>query len=130
MESTLLPSLYPDPQPAGWLLEPWTTPPALKHPTRASIKSHIQSLYSGSASESDMAVYAENAIYDGPFSYCDTRYKIAGQWYGIPKLFRKSETLASEVLMPEVGREDEVVWKQGQRQRHEIVGGVGETCLS
>jgi hypothetical protein len=20
-------------------------------------------------------------IYDGPSSYCDTRYKIAGQWY-------------------------------------------------
>jgi hypothetical protein len=27
-------------------------------------------------------VYAEKAIYDDPWSYCDTRYKIAGQWYG------------------------------------------------
>jgi hypothetical protein len=39
-------------------------------------------LYSGSASEEDMQVYAEKAIYDDPWSYCDTRYKIAGQWYG------------------------------------------------
>jgi hypothetical protein len=39
-------------------------------------------LYSGSASEDDMQVYAEEAIYDDPWSYCDTRYKIAGQWYG------------------------------------------------
>ena len=39
-------------------------------------------LYSGSASEEDMQVYAEKAIYDDSWSYCDTRYKIAGQWYG------------------------------------------------
>ena len=25
-----------------------------------------------------MKVYAENAIYDDPWSYCDARYKIAG----------------------------------------------------
>lgn len=29
-------------------------------------------------------MYAENAVYDDPWSYCDTRYKIAGQWYGMP----------------------------------------------
>ena len=29
-----------------------------------------------------MQVYAAEAIYDDPLSYCDTRYKIAGQWYG------------------------------------------------
>lgn len=43
---------------------------------------HITNLYSGSASEEDMRVYAEKAVYDDPWSYCDTRYKIAGQWYG------------------------------------------------
>ncbi|KAL9090689.1 MAG: hypothetical protein Q9165_005177 [Trypethelium subeluteriae] len=43
----------------------------------------ITNLYSGSASEEDMKVYAEKAIYDDPWSYCDTRYKIAGQWYEI-----------------------------------------------
>lgn len=42
----------------------------------------ICNLYSGSASESDMQVYAEKSVYDDPWSYCDTRYKIAGQWYG------------------------------------------------
>ena len=33
----------------------------------------ITSLYSGSASEEDMQVYAEKSIYDDPWSYCDTR---------------------------------------------------------
>jgi hypothetical protein len=40
----------------------------------------ITALYSGSSNEKDMNVYAEKAIYDDPLSYCDTRYKIAGQW--------------------------------------------------
>ena len=39
----------------------------------------IINLYDGSSSEEDMKVYAEKAIYDDPLSYCDTRYKIAGQ---------------------------------------------------
>jgi hypothetical protein len=39
-------------------------------------------LYSGSASKDDMQVYAENAVYDDPWSYCDDRFKVAGQWYG------------------------------------------------
>ena len=54
-------------------------------PARQKIVQSICNLYSGSASEEDMQVYAEKAVYDDPWSYCDTRYKIAGQWYG--KLF-------------------------------------------
>ena len=52
-------------------------------PDQKKIVTAICNLYSGSASESDMSVYAGNAIYDDPWSYCDTRYKIAGQWYGM-----------------------------------------------
>jgi len=51
-------------------------------PAREKIVHAICNLYSGSASKEDMQVYAEEAIYDDPWSYCDTRYKIAGQWYG------------------------------------------------
>lgn len=52
-------------------------------PERQEIVKKITSLYSGSASEEDMKVYAEEAVYDDPWSFCDTRYKIAGQWYGM-----------------------------------------------
>jgi hypothetical protein len=51
-------------------------------PERQKIVQSICNLYSGSASEDDMRVYAEKAVYDDPWSFCDTRYKIAGQWYG------------------------------------------------
>lgn len=56
-------------------------------PSRQKLVNSITALYSGScveggSGEEDMHVYAEQAIYDDPWSYCDTRYKIAGQWYG------------------------------------------------
>ncbi|KXT13712.1 hypothetical protein AC579_10078 [Pseudocercospora musae] len=80
--------------------------------SRQAIMKHTLNLYCGKASEEDMSVYAEQSIYDDPFSYCDTRYKIAGQWYGIPKLFAKSETLSTEVVE---SSENEMVWKQKQK---------------
>ncbi|KAH8628600.1 hypothetical protein IG631_15857 [Alternaria alternata] len=52
------------------------------NPEREKIVQSICNLYSGSASEDDMMVYGKEAVYDDPWSYCDTRYKIAGQWYG------------------------------------------------
>ena len=68
----------------------------------------ITRLYSGSASEKDMQVYAEKAIYDDPLSYCDTRYKIAGQWYGLPMIFAKLESKGIEVVKDD---EEEIVYK-------------------
>lgn len=62
--------------------EPYPDKSIPLEPEREKIVKSICNLYSGSASEEDMMVYAEEAIYDDPWSYCDTRYKIAGQWYG------------------------------------------------
>ncbi|RAK71048.1 uncharacterized protein BO72DRAFT_442844 [Aspergillus fijiensis CBS 313.89] len=104
--STHQPSYAPDPAASLPL-----TPP------RQAIQRHILNLYSGSAAAADMQVYAEQAVYDDPLSYCDTRHKIAGQWYGIPRLFARSETLATEVV---ASSDDELVWKQ--RQRYTVAG--------
>lgn len=75
-------------------------------------------LYSGSASEEDMQVYAEKAIYDDPWSYFNTRYKIARQWYGIPKIMATSKTLAIEVVSD---TEKEIVFKLRQEYRPKLV---------
>ncbi|KAL8667861.1 MAG: hypothetical protein Q9202_000326 [Teloschistes flavicans] len=105
-------------------------------PEREAIVKAITNLYSGSASKEDMEVYAEKAVYDDPWSFCDTRYKIAGQWYGmsqfppspltsggwfidvnpgcakgIPKLFSSSRTLATEIVL---SSPDTLSWKQRQ----------------
>ncbi|KAI4239727.1 MAG: hypothetical protein L6R40_005472 [Gallowayella cf. fulva] len=78
---------------------------------RQEIVRKITNLYSGSASEDDMMVYAEKAVYDDPWSFCDTRYKIAGQWYGIPKLFASTKTLATEIVL---SNHTTIAWKQTQ----------------
>ncbi|KAL5387082.1 hypothetical protein DPSP01_003692 [Paraphaeosphaeria sporulosa] len=80
-------------------------------PKRERIVQAICNLYSGSASETDMQVYAEEAIYDDPLSFCDTRYKIAGQWYGIPKIMSKSQTIKTQVVS---SKENEIIFKLQQ----------------
>src|SRR4051812_12996124 len=62
--------------------EPHPERSATLSPEKQKVVQSICNLYSGSASEEDMQVYAKEAVYDDPWSYCDTRYKIAGQWWG------------------------------------------------
>lgn len=71
-------------------------------------------LYAGGANEDVMRrVYADQdpVVYDDPFSYCDTRYKIAGQWYGLPMIMSSSKTLKREVVSV---TEDEIIFKNQQ----------------
>ena len=74
-------------------------------PDRQHIVDSILRLYSGSGThdkdatgEQDMRVYAKKAVYDDIASYCDTRYKIAGQWYGIPAVMKSSVTKEVEIV--------------------------------
>ena len=95
----------------------------------------ITALYSAGASESNMQVYAEKSIYDDPWSYCDTRYKIAGQWYGIPIIFSISKTIATEVVKAdEVGKDGaEIIFKLRQEYTPRSLaklGGKGKTADS
>lgn len=87
-------------------------------PEREAIVKAITSLYSGSASEEDMKVYAEKAVYDDPWSFCDTRYKTAGQWYGIPKIMATSRTLATEIVE---SSPTTLAWKQTQEYTPKVV---------
>lgn len=73
--------------------EPYPEESIKLEPEQEKIVQAICNLYSGSASKEDMMVYAEEAIYDDPWSYCDTRYKIAGQWYGMCLMNPKSSLL-------------------------------------
>jgi len=88
-------------------------------PERQKIVTSICNLYSGSASEEDMQIYAPSAIYDDPWSYCDTRYKIAGQWYGIPVIMKTSKTLATEVMESEP---DKIIFKLRQEYTPKVLG--------
>nr|POE87507.1 hypothetical protein CFP56_30096 [Quercus suber] len=85
---------------------------------RRHIVDAICRLYSGSASEDDMQVYAEQAVYDDPWSYCDTRKKIAGQWYGIPKVMASSKTQRTEIVQ---NKSDRIVFKLQQEYTPRLV---------
>lgn len=71
-----------------------------------------------------MQIYSEDAVYDDPLSYCDNRYKIAGQWYGIPKLFKTSTTLGTEVVK---SSHDELIFKL--RQEYVFQGGIAKKVV-
>ncbi|KAI4740446.1 hypothetical protein E4T50_09127 [Aureobasidium sp. EXF-12298] len=87
-------------------------------PEREKIVKSICALYSGGASEELMQVYSDKAVYDDPWSYCDTRYKIAGQWYGIPKVMAKSQTLKTEVVD---SQPDRIIFKLQQEYTPRLV---------
>jgi hypothetical protein len=106
-------------------------------PARQSIVDSICNLYSGKANEKDMEVYAKESVYDDPWSYCDTRYKIAGQWYGtcinpsnpktvnpylqglgIPKIFATSKTLATEIVE---SKPDRIIFKLRQEYTPKVL---------
>ncbi|KAK9773402.1 putative SnoaL-like domain-containing protein [Seiridium cardinale] len=111
-------------------------------PEHQQIMQRIIKLYSGSASEEDMQgtyafeansnaprvdvrlimigiVYDKDAVYDDPFSYCDTRYKIAGQWYGLPVVFSSLRTLKTEVVKD---TPSEIVWKMQHEYTPKVLG--------
>ena len=74
-------------------------------PGRQHILDAIVRLYGGSGAneegstgKQDMLVYAKKSIYDDIASYCDTRYKIAGQWWGVPVVMKSTTTTAIEVV--------------------------------
>jgi hypothetical protein len=80
-------------------------------PDRQELLNDVLALYGSRPSEQAMNRYAEKAVYDDPFSFCDTRYKIAGQWYGLPMIFQKTEPKEWEVVRNE---KDEIVIKLRQ----------------
>ncbi|KAG9951126.1 hypothetical protein KCU85_g3052, partial [Aureobasidium melanogenum] len=98
--------------------EPYPEKSIKLEPEREKIVKSICALYSGGASEELMQVYSDKAVYDDPWSYCDTRYKIAGQWYGIPKVMAKSQTLKTEVVD---SQPDRIIFKLQQEYTPRVV---------
>ncbi|KAG5917932.1 hypothetical protein E4U42_007063 [Claviceps africana] len=81
-------------------------------PPRQALLDDILALYSCSPSVARVERYTPDAIYDDPFGYADNRYKIAGQWFSLPKLFGESVNAGCEV----VRSDDEVLqFKSEQR---------------
>ena len=43
--------------------------------------------------------YTADCVYDDQFVYANDRYKMAGQWFALPKLFKKSVNEGWQVVL-------------------------------
>ncbi|WVQ67099.1 uncharacterized protein L199_005293 [Kwoniella botswanensis] len=70
-------------------------------PNRQKLIDDVIALYSCQPTIERVARYAPACVYDDQFVYANDRYKMAGQWFGLPKLFPKSENVAYEIVKNE-----------------------------
>ena len=71
-------------------LRPFPSPDLESRSTIASIGAALSLLW--------VIALTPAMVYDDQFVYANDRYKMAGQWFGLPKLFPKSENLGYEIV--------------------------------
>lgn len=59
-------------------------------PARQRLLDDILALYSCQPTRERVSRYTPDCVYDDQFVYADDRYKMAGQWFALPKLFKES----------------------------------------
>ncbi|WWC64653.1 uncharacterized protein I303_107264 [Kwoniella dejecticola CBS 10117] len=67
-------------------------------PNRQKLIDDVIALYSCQPTIERVARYAPACVYDDQFVYANDRYKMAGQWFGLPKLFPASKNLGYEIV--------------------------------
>lgn len=67
-------------------------------PNRQKLIDDVIALYSCQPTVERVARYAPACVYDDQFVYANDRYKMAGQWFGLPKLFPKSVNEGYEIV--------------------------------
>lgn len=72
-------------------------------PARQALLDDIIALYSCKPTRERVKRYTPDCVYDDQFVYANNRYKMAGQWFALPKLFAESKNEAYEVVKNEPG---------------------------
>lgn len=67
-------------------------------PARQRLLDDILALYSCEPTIDRVKRYAPDCVYDDQFVYANDRYKMAGQWFALPKLFNASVNEGYEVI--------------------------------
>lgn len=103
-----------DPKAPGEQYEPRQTAPSEDYtpdpsksiklsPARQALVEDIIDLYSCKPSIKKVERYTSDCVYDDQFVYANDRYKMAGQWFALPKLFKDSKNERYEVVLNEPG---------------------------
>jgi hypothetical protein len=67
-------------------------------PARQHLLDDIIALYSCKPTVERVKRYTRDCVYDDQFVYANDRYKMAGQWFALPKLFNESKNEGYEVI--------------------------------
>ncbi|KAF4972754.1 hypothetical protein FZEAL_9536 [Fusarium zealandicum] len=68
-------------------------------PARQELIDDIIALYSCQPTVDRVKRYTSDCVYDDQFVYANDRYKMAGQWFALPKLFNESKNEGYEVVV-------------------------------
>ncbi|KAL8745314.1 MAG: hypothetical protein Q9190_002548 [Brigantiaea leucoxantha] len=72
-------------------------------PARQRLVDDILALYSCEPTIERVKRYTPDCVYDDQFVYANDRYKMAGQWFALPKLFKESKNERYQVVVDEPG---------------------------
>ncbi|CAF9937876.1 MAG: hypothetical protein HETSPECPRED_000690 [Heterodermia speciosa] len=103
-----------DPKAPGEQYEPRQTAPSDDYtpdpsksiklsPARQALVDDVIDLYSCKPTIKKVERYTPDCVYDDQFVYANDRYKMAGQWFALPKLFNDSKNERYEVVVNEPG---------------------------
>lgn len=67
-------------------------------PARQALLDDILALYSCEPTIERVKRYTPDCVYDDQFVYANDRYKMAGQWFALPKLFKESKNEGYQVV--------------------------------
>uniref|UniRef100_A0A0W0G9I6 Uncharacterized protein n=2 Tax=Moniliophthora roreri TaxID=221103 RepID=A0A0W0G9I6_MONRR len=77
---------------------PDPTKSLLLSPARQRLIDNVIALYSCQPTRERVSRYTPDCIYDDQFVYANDRYKMAGQWFALPMLFKESKNEGYEII--------------------------------
>lgn len=72
-------------------------------PARQRLIDDVIALYSCEPTIERVKRYTPDCVYDDQFVYANDRYKMAGQWFALPKLFKASKNEGYEIVKNDRG---------------------------
>ncbi|KAI9675635.1 MAG: hypothetical protein M1817_001002 [Caeruleum heppii] len=88
-------------------------------PARQALLDDILALYGCEPTVERVKRYTPDCVYDDQFVYANDRYKMAGQWFALPKLFSLSRNEGYEVVRNEA---DLIMFKNAQTWTFRLLG--------
>ncbi|KAL7277879.1 hypothetical protein PYCCODRAFT_1372417 [Trametes coccinea BRFM310] len=104
---------------------PDTTKSLPLSPARQALMDDIIALYSCEPTRRRVERYTPDCVYDDQFVYANDRYKMAGQWFALPKLFRSSKNEGYQVV-----KNDPLLIQFKNEQTWTFPGGIKSTTIN